>query len=114
MLNDVTPIRRDETGRIRHIDVPALMQYPDGFALLRDALDEVQAELPQCDTLDEPPWLVCPDTTPDSLLWKVKRGAALLKSFVSWYSGLGPDLRRHVRERYPEPRGWLGFYDSLA
>ncbi|WP_425070306.1 hypothetical protein [Sagittula sp. S175] len=114
MTPDHDPIRRGEDGRIRHIDVQALMRRPDGFALLRAALEELEQGLPARDTYDVPPSLICPDTHRNSLTWQVKRGTAVLRTFVDWYKSLGPDLRRRFRERYPEPRGWAGFYDSLA
>ncbi|MBP0482852.1 hypothetical protein [Sagittula salina] len=114
MIRDRNPIRRGDDGRIRHIDVPALMQSPDGFARLRSALEELGERLPDREIHDEPPWLIAPETSRDCVLWKVRRGAAALRGFTDWYRTQAPDRRRCFRERYPEPRNWAGFYDSLA
>ncbi|GAA4229639.1 hypothetical protein GGQ68_001532 [Sagittula marina] len=108
------PIRRGDDGRIRHIDVPTLMQAPDGFAQLRIALEELGETLPDRNHKGEPPWLLAPESTKDSLTWKVRRGETLMTNFVTWFKDLAPDERQTFRNRYPEPPAWTGFYDSLA
>ena len=114
MNMETAPIRRDEDGRIRHIDVSALMRTPDGFARLRAALDEIDETLPEDYDIEQPPWLICPATQRDSVTWKVRRGARVVETFAQWYRTQAPDLRRRIQARYPEPRGWQGFYASLA
>lgn len=114
MTDDRNPIRRGDDGRIRHIDVPKLMQTPDGFAQLRAAFDELARSLPDTIPTETPPWLLAPGTTRDCLLWKVKRGPEVLRRFITWYRSQGPDLRRRFRETHPEPQGWTGFYASLT
>ena len=31
--------------------------------------------------------------------------------FAAWWGGQSPEVRKRVRERYPEPEGWARFWD---
>lgn len=62
-------------------------------------------------TMMEPPWLMFPQIDRYSIGWRMGEGEAYMIDFSLWYGGLSPKGRKHVRERYPEPSEWTGYYD---
>lgn len=115
MPHDKNPIRRSPDGTIQHIDVKALLDRPDGFGSLREALLEIRSAMPDLPgQFEQPPWLMRPDMPRFSVGWRMGGGEDLLEAFRKWFRDLKAQERLAFCTRYPEPPDWEGFYASLA
>ncbi len=115
MTHAPDPIRRGDDGRIRNIDVPALVRRPDGFARLRAALSELSDRMPAPRAVyDEPPWTICPDLPRGSVAWHTPGGEPAMSGFIAWYRGQSPERQARIRAEHPEPPAWQGFYETLT
>jgi len=60
-----------------------------------------------------PPWLEHPHIPLGSIGWRMGYGEEYWFKFRDWFASLESSGRAQVRERYPEPEGWDGFYARL-
>ncbi|EKQ57974.1 MULTISPECIES: NADAR family protein [unclassified Clostridium] len=58
-----------------------------------------------------PPWLMFPDMRRHSAGWKMGRGERYICEFINWYGNLTAEEKDAFQGMFPEPKGWLGFYD---
>lgn len=59
-----------------------------------------------------PPWLMYPNISRYSIGWRMGYGENYMVDFADWYSGLNIDEQRQFQEMFPEPKGWLGWYEE--
>lgn len=59
-----------------------------------------------------PPWLMYPNISRYSIGWRMGYGENYMMDFADWYSGLNIDEQRQFQEMFPEPKGWLGWYEE--
>lgn len=59
-----------------------------------------------------PPWLMYPNISRYSIGWRMGYGENYMMDFADWYSGLNIDEQREFQEMFPEPKGWLGWYEE--
>lgn len=60
----------------------------------------------------EPPWVKFPDYHRISMGWRMGPGEDYMKDFCSWFNEQSPDKQSEYEQANPEPKGWLGFYES--
>jgi hypothetical protein len=61
-----------------------------------------------------PPWEKYPNIPHGSIGWRMGVGEVYLENFVVWWSRQPRPIRLKVREKYPEPSSWLGYWKSLS
>lgn len=59
-----------------------------------------------------PPWLMFPHIRRHSIGWRMDRGEMYIYEFNDWYGNLTAEEKEQFQELFPEPKGWLGFYDE--
>lgn len=59
-----------------------------------------------------PPWLMFPHIRRHSIGWRMDRGEMYIYEFNYWYGNLTAEEKEQFQELFPEPKGWLGFYDE--
>jgi hypothetical protein len=60
-----------------------------------------------------PPWVKYPNIPRQSIGWRMGVGEQYLQEFVSWWSKQVRANRLALRDAYPEPEQWSGFFRSL-
>ena len=60
--------------------------------------------------LMEPPWLKHPTIPAGSILWRMGNGETYMHEWQDWYVAQSKETRGLVVARFPEPKGWEGFY----
>jgi hypothetical protein len=61
-----------------------------------------------------PPWIAHPFISWPSNEWTNGPAGFYLWQWEAWFRALGEPARDDYRTKYPEPAGWLGFYDRTA
>jgi hypothetical protein len=59
-----------------------------------------------------PLWLMYPHISRCSIGWRMGYGEAYAIDFVDWYSSLYADEQQQFQQMFPEPKGWLGWYEE--
>ncbi|MBC2579123.1 NADAR family protein [Clostridium sp. DJ247] len=59
-----------------------------------------------------PLWLMFPHFSRHSVGWKMGSGEKYIYEFNDWYGNLTAEEKKQFQELFPEPMGWLGFYDE--
>ena len=79
-----------------------------------------EPEVPDFDShgLMVPPWVRYPNTPMTaigmvSIGWRMGDGEHYWDRFREWWEHQQEQTRQHVCEEYPEPKGWVGFYNGL-
>ena len=61
-----------------------------------------------------PPWLMCQGIVRGDPSWQSGKPAEYLAKWVAWYQSIPAEGRTGYSVVFPEPKGWSGFYESLA
>ena len=61
-----------------------------------------------------PPWIAHPFISWPSNEWTNGPAGFYLWQWEAWFRALGEPARDDYKAKYPEPAGWLGFYDGTA
>lgn len=59
-----------------------------------------------------PLWLMYPHISRYSIGWRMGYGEAYAMDFIHWYSKLNADEQQQYQQMFPEPKGWLGWYEE--
>lgn len=59
-----------------------------------------------------PLWLKYPEAGRYSIAWRMGGGEEYQQQFYDWYSSLPGTEQAQYQEMFPEPKGWLGWYDE--
>lgn len=59
-----------------------------------------------------PPWLMYPHISRYSIGWRMGYGEHYVMHFGKWFSALTAEERNAFRQRFPAPKGWLGWYEE--
>lgn len=59
-----------------------------------------------------PPWLMYPHISRYSIGWRMGYGESYVMNFADWYSGLIIEEQKQFQQMFPEPKGWLGWYEE--
>lgn len=59
-----------------------------------------------------PPWLMYPNISRYSIGWRMGYGESYVMDFVDWYSDLCKEEQKQFQQVFPEPKGWLGWYEE--
>lgn len=59
-----------------------------------------------------PLWLMYPHITRYSIGWRMGYGEAYAMEFINWYSNLCAEEQGEFQQLFPEPKGWLGWYEK--
>lgn len=59
-----------------------------------------------------PLWLMYPHISRYSIGWRMGAGEAYALEFSNWYDNLIIEEQKQYQEMFPEPKGWLGWYDE--
>lgn len=60
-----------------------------------------------------PPWMKFPDAGMVDMCWSMGGGESYLKNYVfNYFQNASPEAIKRYKEKYPEPEGWKGWYDS--
>ena len=57
-----------------------------------------------------PPWQKYPHIPLCSIGWRMGYGEDYWVEFDAWFKFKSPEQKRAYAEEFPEPAGWLGFY----
>ncbi len=60
-----------------------------------------------------PLWLMYPHISRYSIGWRMGDGEDFSYSFSQWYTSLSDDEQNKYEDMYPEPKGWLGWYNDI-
>ena len=58
-----------------------------------------------------PPWVRFPELPRASMGWRMGAGETALMRFSEYMRDLSSEEAHKVKQRYPEPPGWEGFFD---
>lgn len=89
-----------------------------GQNMLGRLLMEIRAELTPNGPFDElrdahlPLWMQCPDLKRYSMGWRMGYGEEVVWRFGLWWAGISEEGKQKYRLQYPEPKGWIGWYDN--
>ena len=61
-----------------------------------------------------PPWIMCQGLERDDADWQSGKPAEYLVIWTAWYRAFPAEVRKAYAVAFAEPKGWLGFYKSLA
>jgi len=61
-----------------------------------------------------PPWIMCQGLDRHDTKWRNGKPAAYLAKWVAWYQNFPAEARAAYGVAFREPKGWSGFYESLA
>ncbi len=59
-----------------------------------------------------PPWLMYPYISRGSIGWRMGSGEYYIHEFGDWYSSLTVEDQKQYQLMFPEPKGWLGWYNE--
>lgn len=59
-----------------------------------------------------PLWLMFPHFSRHSIDWRMGSGEKYIYEFNHWYDNLTAEEKVQFQDLFPEPKGWLGFYDE--
>jgi hypothetical protein len=60
-----------------------------------------------------PPFVKCARIPRASIGWRMGEGEEYWDEFRAWWGRQPAGVRAEVRDAYPEPLGWVRFYDEL-
>jgi hypothetical protein len=60
-----------------------------------------------------PPWVKYPAIPRASIGWRMGEGEEYWDNFRAWWDRQQVDIQAAVRATYPEPSGWVGFYERV-
>jgi hypothetical protein len=61
-----------------------------------------------------PPWFMCEGVKRSDKSWKTGKPAKYLAKWMKWYQAIPAEARTTYAVVFREPKGWSGFYKSLA
>ncbi|HEX9063368.1 MAG TPA: NADAR family protein [Clostridia bacterium] len=59
-----------------------------------------------------PLWLKYPQIGMYSIGWRMGYGEEYKYEFGAWYNTLNPEEQKKYQQMFPEPKGWLGWYEE--
>jgi ribA/ribD-fused uncharacterized protein len=59
-----------------------------------------------------PLWFMYPHISRYSIGWRMGYGEGYAIKFVDWYNSLSKEEQKQFQEMFPEPKGWLGWYEE--
>lgn len=59
-----------------------------------------------------PLWIMYPYISRYSIGWRMGSGEYYANEFIKWFNSLSESERKQYKELYPEPIGWLGWYEK--
>lgn len=59
-----------------------------------------------------PLWLKYPHIGMYSIGWRMGYGEEYKSEFGDWYNTLNPKEQKEYQQMFPEPKGWLGYYED--
>ena len=60
-----------------------------------------------------PPWAKYPSSPRASVCWRMGEGEGYWDDFRAWWEVQPAAIQVAVRAAYPEPPGWVGFYECV-
>ncbi len=60
------------------------------------------------------PWIMNQGLDHNDEAWQRGNPAEFLAQWIDWYQQMPVDLRPAYASLFPEPKGWTGFYKSMA
>ncbi|MDS0525502.1 NADAR family protein [Clostridium sp. SHJSY1] len=60
-----------------------------------------------------PLWIKYPQINRYSLGWRMGFGESYVVKFGEWYESLNNEEKKEYKEMFPEPKGWLGWYEEV-
>jgi hypothetical protein len=60
-----------------------------------------------------PPWIAYPNLPRASAGWRKGVGGDHFVAFCKAFAALSPDAQAAIERRFPEPGGWIGFYEMV-
>jgi hypothetical protein len=61
-----------------------------------------------------PPWVMCEGIGRRDASWRTGKAAKYLAKWTAWYQSIPAEARATYAMIFQEPKGWSGFYKSLA
>src|SRR5262249_42675093 len=61
-----------------------------------------------------PPWVMCQGVERHDESWQKGKPAEYLAKWVAWYQSIPAEARSAHSVVFREPKGWSGFYESVA
>lgn len=61
----------------------------------------------------KPVWIAFPRIPWGSVGWRMGHGEDYWHAWAPWFNALAPDARDAYKSRWPEPEGWMGFYEFI-
>jgi hypothetical protein len=74
----------------------------------------MEVEGPDADGNLMPPWLALPLIPHGSIGWRMGVGEGYLDDLRRWWVGQPIEARLRLREAYPEPPEWTGFWRGMS